>query len=151
MDVDRFMTRLNPAIAYVLRSPLHPLLSWGLALVTVTGRRTGRRYTIPVGYQQDGDVLTVVVSRARRKQWWRNYREPGRVDVFLRGRRRSGTACVVAPDSGAFADAIERTIRRVPQLARQLGIEKVGRNGLTDAELRTVGANAAVVHIAMDE
>ena len=50
MDIDRLMTRLNPVIGAVLRSPLHPLLSHGLALLHVTGRRSGRRYWIPVGY-----------------------------------------------------------------------------------------------------
>ena len=67
MDVDRLMTRLNPAVVWVLRSRLHGLLSWGLMLVTVTGRRTGRTYTIPVGYQRDREAITVLVSKPSRK------------------------------------------------------------------------------------
>src|SRR5262249_40862076 len=43
LDVDRLMTHLSPVVAWVLRSPLHVLASWGLALLHVTGRRTGRR------------------------------------------------------------------------------------------------------------
>src|SRR5206468_12338216 len=67
VDLDRLMTRLNPVVAWLLRSPLHPLLSGALMLLQVTGRRTGRRYWIPVGYQRDGSTITVLVSRARRK------------------------------------------------------------------------------------
>jgi hypothetical protein len=49
----------NPLIALILRSPLHPLVSRRLALITVTGRRSGRTYTFPLGYEQDGDTVTV--------------------------------------------------------------------------------------------
>ena len=79
MSVDGVLSRLNPVIAALLRSPLHPLLSPGLVLVTVTGRHSGRRYTIPVGYQRDGDDLVVMVSEARRKQLRRRYCFSGEV------------------------------------------------------------------------
>src|SRR5262249_10762451 len=39
MDLDRLMTRLNPLVAWVLRSPLHPLVGGMLLLLRVTGRR----------------------------------------------------------------------------------------------------------------
>ncbi len=44
MDVDRIATRLNPLVAKILRSPLHPLLSPGLMLIEYSGRRSGRHY-----------------------------------------------------------------------------------------------------------
>src|SRR2546425_5268588 len=99
MSVDSMMSMLNPVIGAVLRSPLHRLLSPGLLLLTVTGRRSGTRYSIPVGYQQDGNDLVVMVSEARRKQWWRNYYEPRPVEVRIRGQERSGRAELVAPGS----------------------------------------------------
>ena len=109
MDLDRLMTRFNPIVSWLLRSPLHRLASRALVLVRVTGRRTGRRYWIPVGYQRDGDALVVLVSRARRKQWWRNYREPGEVELLLRGRLLHGRAWVLPSPSPAFRAAVERT------------------------------------------
>jgi hypothetical protein len=144
VDIDRVMQRLNPAVAWLLRSPLHPLLDWGLTLVTVTGHRSGRAYTIPVGYQRDGDALVVLVSKPSRKQWWRNYRERRPIGVWLRGRPADGHAIVVAPGSPAFRDALERTLRRLPGLGRQFGIAYDRRIGLTDAQL-DVAAHAAVV------
>ncbi len=148
MDLDRLMTRLNPLVAWVLRSPLHPLLSRGIVLLRVTGRRTGRRYWIPVGYQRAGDTLTVLVSRARRKQWWRNYREPGRVEVLLRGRTVEGRAQVVPPDSPTFRAAVETTFSRLPALAGQFGI-RYDQGTLTTSQCRAVAANGAVVTIDM--
>ena len=82
----------NPVVRAVLSSPLHPLLSRGPALITVTGRRSGRRYTFPVGYRQDGDRVTVNVGAPARKRWWRNLRDQDRVEMRIRGKRRAGHA-----------------------------------------------------------
>jgi len=150
VDLDRLMTRLNPVVARVLRSPLHPLLGRVLLLLRVTGRRTGRQYWIPVGYQRDGDTITVLVSKAPRKKWWRNYRDPGPADVLLHGRTLHGRAHVLPPESTAFREAIERTLRRLPGLGRQFGIRYDRRTGLTPAQCRTVAANAVVVSIDLD-
>jgi deazaflavin-dependent oxidoreductase (nitroreductase family) len=87
-----FNRTANPAVKAVLSSPLHPWLSRGLALITVTGRRSGRRYTFPVGYRQDGNRVTINVGWPERKEWWRNLRQGGRVEMRIRGRRRVGEA-----------------------------------------------------------
>jgi hypothetical protein len=150
VDIDRVMQRLNPLVAWLLRSPLHPLLAWGLMLVTVTGRRSGRVYTIPVGYQRDGDALVVLVSRPSRKQWWRNYRERRPIGVCLWGRIAQGHAAVVSPGSPAFREAIERTFSRVPGLGRQFGIAYDRRTGLTGAQRDVVAQAAVVVRIELD-
>jgi hypothetical protein len=150
VDVDRLMTRLNPAVGWVLRSRLHRVLSWGLMLVTVTGRRTGRIYTIPVGYQSDGEGMTVLVSKPSRKQWWRNYRDRRPITVCVRGRSRTGHAVVVTPGSEAFREAMDRTFRRMPSLGRQFGIAYDRRTGLTAAQADVVAESAVVVRIALD-
>jgi deazaflavin-dependent oxidoreductase (nitroreductase family) len=87
-----FNRTANPVVKAVLSSPLHPLLSRGLALITVTGRRSGRRYTFPVGYRQDRDRMTVNVGWPERKEWWRNLRQGGRVEMRIGGRLRVGQA-----------------------------------------------------------
>ena len=76
----------------LLRSPAHRLASGSLLLITVTGRRSGRRFTIPVGYRQADDVVTITVGWPQRKQWWRNLREEAPVEVVLRGEGRTGRA-----------------------------------------------------------
>ena len=62
----------NPAVRAVLRSPAHRLLSGQLALITVTGRLSGREYTIPVLYKRDGGTVRIEVGWPERKRWWRN-------------------------------------------------------------------------------
>jgi len=147
MDVDRLMTRLNPVVTWLLRSPMHGLLSRALMLLQVTGRRTGRRYWIPVGYQRAGDTITVLVSRAPRKLWWRNFRDPAPVVMLLRGQLLHGRAVMVKPDSPAFRTTIERTLQRVPSLGGQFGIQYDPRVGLTTSQWPVVTANGVVVSI----
>jgi hypothetical protein len=40
----------EPVMKALLRSPLHRLLDGTLVLLTYTGRKTGKQYTIPIGY-----------------------------------------------------------------------------------------------------
>lgn len=151
MTVDAFFSRLNPLVSFVLRTPLHVLLSRSLLLLTVTGHRTGRRYSIPVGYQREGDRLVVMVSEAQSKQWWRNYREPRPVDLLLRGRERRGIAGAVPPESPEFRDHAARTLRRLPSMGRVFGINYDRRQGLTDPQVKELGEQIAIVSIALDE
>ena len=151
MSADDFFSRLNPLIKGLLRTPvLHWLLSPGIMLITVTGRRSGQRYTIPVGYRRQGDDVTVMVSEARKKQWWRNYREPAAVELHLRGRARRGVAEVLRPESPDFRRRAEWLLTRVPGLPRVFGIDFDRQSGLSDAQLAHLGREAAVVRITLE-
>ena len=84
---------INPLVRLLIRSPLHWLASRRLALITYTGRRSGRRYTIPVGYQMADLQLTITVGSPDHKVWWRSLTGTGApVELIVRGRRRTGHA-----------------------------------------------------------
>ena len=152
MDLDRIFTRINPVIAATLRIPvLHWALSPACMLLTITGRKTGRRYTIPVGYQRCGDDLITLVSKARRKSWWRNFREPWPVQIHLYRRTHSAHGVLLAPDSDEFRQQAERTFRRLPWLGRQFEIQYDRANGLTDAQLHWLQREAAIVRFELDD
>jgi hypothetical protein len=87
-----FNRTANPVVRGLLRTPLHRFVSGRLALITVTGRRSGRTYTFPVGYEQDGDRVTITVGWPSRKLWWRNLRGGGQVRLRLKGVERTGHA-----------------------------------------------------------
>jgi hypothetical protein len=78
----------------LLVSPLHRVVSGQLALISVTGRRTGRQHTFPVGYKCDGEQVTIPVGWPERKVWWRNLRDGAPVRVRLAGQERTGHAHV---------------------------------------------------------
>jgi hypothetical protein len=91
---------LNPALKAVLRSPLHRLASRRVALLTYTGRRRGREYTIPCFYRDKGDEVTVPVGWPERKVWWRNLTGSGAgVRLLIRGAEVRGHA-VATRDAG---------------------------------------------------
>ena len=100
----RVMNRtVNPALRMVLRSPVHRLASGRFALITYTGHRSGREYTIPVFYRDKGDEVTIAVGWPDRKVWWRNLTgEGGPVSLLVRGERLRGHA-VATRDPGRDA------------------------------------------------
>ena len=148
-NLSRLFTRMNGLIVGLLRSPLHALVDPALMLVTVTGRKSGKRYTIPVGYQRDGERITVLVSRARTKKWWRNYREPGPIEVYTRGRSHHATATVVLPGTPEFASAFETTFEQMPWLSPQFGIRYARGSGLTTEQRAILAGEGAVVRIEL--
>jgi deazaflavin-dependent oxidoreductase (nitroreductase family) len=80
----------NPAMKWLLRSPLHGFASARFLLIEVTGRKSGKVYVTPVMYAQQGDTLCITTSV--NYTWWRNLRGGAAVQVWLRGRRVGGMA-----------------------------------------------------------
>jgi hypothetical protein len=142
--------RTNPVVDLVLRSRFHWLLSRGLTLITVTGRRTGRRYTIPVGYLETSDAVIVLVGDAPSKTWWRNYVQPGPIEVNLRGFRRSGRAVAIRPDSEQFSSSAEESFRRSRIIPRLFGIPFDPSRGLTAEDAERLAQRAAIVRITIE-
>lgn len=152
MSVDSFFTNFNPLIRGILNSPLHWLLSAGLMVITVTGRKTGRSYSFPVGYQRDREGITVIISEAKSKSWWRNYREPGPVELRVRGRDLRGSATLVAPGSPEFRENAALTLRRMPWLAKVFRVDDFDRKaGLSEEQHKRLAEEIACVRITLEE
>jgi deazaflavin-dependent oxidoreductase (nitroreductase family) len=147
----RLSTRLNPILAAILRSPVHWLLSSGLMLITVTGRKSGRRYTIPVGYHQVADAIVVMVAEAPSKTWWRNYRNAGPVEIRLRGRLHHGRAQLLRTDSREFQQRAEASFRRSRIIPWIFGIAFDRRGGLSDVQVQQLSQHAAIVRITLED
>jgi len=142
MSVQDWFNRLgNPIFAALLRSPLHGLMDSGTMLVSVTGRRSGRVYTAPVNYHQDGDRLTIISLRER--TWWRNLRRGAELGVHLRGTARRGQASVIE-DEASVAAALGGYLSRVPAHARFLGV-RMGTDGEPEAEGLARAARSRVI------
>lgn len=83
---------------------LHTMLDHGLCQLEYTGRRSGRRVSLPVEYARHGTAVVVYVGRAAGKAWWRNFAQPHPVEVMTRGDRYRGVGHLVtanAPDRAA--------------------------------------------------
>jgi len=74
----------NPPVLWLLHSPLHRLADQQTIAITVTGRKSGKRYTFPVSYIRDGETLLVISQKER--TWWKNLHNGAPVTVLLQGR-----------------------------------------------------------------
>jgi deazaflavin-dependent oxidoreductase (nitroreductase family) len=102
----------NPIVTWLLRSPLHWAMSGSTALITVSGRRSGQPYTLPISYHRAGDNLTLITRRD--KTWWRNLRGGAPVRVVIRGQERPGFAEIVPLTRAGLVAAIEQVWPRLP-------------------------------------
>jgi hypothetical protein len=143
-------TRFNPVASALLRTPLlHWVLSPALMLITVEGRKTGRRYTIPVAYHEHEDAIVILVAEAASKRWWRNYRRPGPIALRLRGMSLEGTAEVVPSSSVEFRRRAEACFRRSRLIGSIFGVDFDPNIGLSEAQLAALAAQAAIVRVTV--
>ena len=79
----------NDFVKFFLRTPLYVFMG-DTMLITVTGRKTGKKYTTPVGFYREGDFLWVLTSHDR--TWWRNVKNGADVEMRFRGKDVTGFA-----------------------------------------------------------
>jgi hypothetical protein len=87
---------VNAIVTTILRSPWHRMRSDRLLLLTFKGRKSGKEFTTPIRYQQEGDTILLRVVYP----WWKNLVGQPTVRVLLRGERRTGTAEVLPEKDG---------------------------------------------------
>jgi deazaflavin-dependent oxidoreductase (nitroreductase family) len=119
----------NDFMAWLLRSPFHGILSNGMMLITVTGRKTGRKYTTPVGYYREGDYLWVITSRDR--TWWKNLQGGAEVGLLLKRKPVTAFAEPDLDEKSVEARMVDY-LKHVPQAAKPLGIRI--ENGKADPD-----------------
>ena len=105
---------VNSAMKFVLRSPMHGMVGKTVLLITFTGRRSGKTYTTPVDYSQDGDQVYIFTHA----NWWKNLRGGTPVTLRIRGREFQGLAEPVAEDKKAVAAGLIAHLRKAPVDAR---------------------------------
>jgi deazaflavin-dependent oxidoreductase (nitroreductase family) len=108
----------NDFVKFFLRTPLYVLMG-DTMLITVTGRKTGKKYSTPVGFYRDGDTLWVLSSRDR--TWWRNVADGAEVEIRIRGKDVNGIAEAILDEEAVAAQVIEY-VRHIPMAAKGLGI-----------------------------
>lgn len=138
---------INPVLGLILRSPLHKLVSGRLALLSYTGRRSGKRYTIPVGYVRETDKILLLSTQSG---WKVNLRGGARVALRLQGHKHTGTAEVL-DDESEMATAFTTMIRRVPDFSKIVGVSLDASGQARPADVTAVRQRGfVVVRIRLD-
>ena len=123
----------NPLVRMLLGSRLHGMLDHSFLVLHLTGRKTGHRYDVPVGYVDlEGKLTVVTVAR-----WRVNLRGGADVEVTLHGRQRPMHA-LLEEDPASVAVSYQTMIDRLglKKAQRQLGISLPGGRVPTALELK---------------
>lgn len=137
----------NDVAAWILRSPAHGLMSGSVMLVTVTGRKTGKAYTTPVNYVEDGGDVWATSLRSR--TWWRNLRPAAApVALRLRGQERRAIGRVLE-EPAEVSSAFARMFELRPGYAKRFGVGRGPDGALDPAGLAKVAAERVMVKFAL--
>jgi hypothetical protein len=138
---------VDTLLRVLLRTPLHRVLSDKLLLLTFTGRRTGRRFTIPVGHHEvDGQMWLLTGSR-----WRHNVRGGAPVTVVLRGRRRRARATLVEDPEEVARLHLAALQRLGFARAERVGLEVREARMPTLAEMREATRTKAAVRVELED
>jgi deazaflavin-dependent oxidoreductase (nitroreductase family) len=113
----------NDFVTFMLRTPLHIFLG-NTMLITVTGCKTGKQYSTPVGFYRDGECLWVMTSRDR--TWWRNLKQGANVSLLLKGKPIHAFGEAQLDENSVEARMLDY-VRQIPMAAKSLGIRMDNR------------------------
>jgi deazaflavin-dependent oxidoreductase (nitroreductase family) len=124
---------INSVMAWLLKSPLHSLVSKNMLLITVTGRKSGKSITTPTAYFREGNTLWLISQRS--SKWWRNLRGGANVTVVLSGKNIQGRGSVIE-DEQAVAQRLFDNFKTDAQRAKfaQVRIDEKGIPVFEDCE-----------------
>jgi hypothetical protein len=108
----------NDFVKFFLRTPLRVFLG-DTMLITVTGLKTGKKYSTPVGFYRENGNLWVLTNRSR--TWWRNVKNGADVSLVLEGKPIQAFAQAEL-DTRSVETHLVEYVQHVPIAARSLGI-----------------------------
>jgi hypothetical protein len=73
---------LNPIVRFLVRTPLAGSLREQMMVVSFTGRKTGRRFSIPLSAHRIDNVLYAITSAG----WKHNFRDGADAEVLHKGK-----------------------------------------------------------------
>jgi len=130
----------------MLRLPIKPMQE-RLMLLSYTGRRSGRRFTLPLSFVEDADGSLLVPGGGG----WKRNLLPGRpVTIRLRGRRRAATPEVIR-DLDEIGRLLPRLVSGNPRAEGFIGVP-IGSGGRPDRERleRAVEDGFTIVRLRLD-
>lgn len=146
--MSKFVMRIGSAMMKsLLRSPIHALISGNTLLIVLTGRKTGREYSLPVNYFQDGDTLYIISKRYR--TWWRNLRGGKPVRVWLRGKQTKGQATT----DEAYVTIMENLksfFQKRPDISRYFGVRLESNSQPHIQDIARLAQERVLVKVRLD-
>ena len=135
---------INSIVRWILRSPLHGLCSNNTMLITYRGRKSGKKYTVPVNYVRQGSAL--LVKSFHHRTWWRNLRGGAEVVVRWRGQDQEAAAEVVEDEAGVRASLMSY-LQAFPAQARYFKVAIDSHGHPEVADVNRVARERVIVRV----
>lgn len=135
----------NAFMKIIIHSPLHGLLGDSFALITVTGRKTGRRISTPINVSPLNGALVVISYRSR--TWWRNLLGGRQGELHHRG-KTIPVAARILDQTSAVAAELKKFFETYPGREKYFGIRTGGEGKAPEEELTRAAADRVVVFLA---
>lgn len=132
----------NTSAITVLLAPPYGRLRHHLLLLSFQGRRSGRAFTLPLSYTQEGEMVHCFTRR--KGNWWKNLRGSIPVTVELEGRTWQGKASAVADDQATIEREMYIFLLQSPRDAAYQGV-RLNPDGTPNRADITRAAPAAVL------
>jgi hypothetical protein len=137
----------NALISLLLRSPLHGIVSKSCILLSFRGRKSGNRYTFPVGYwKHEGDTVETIPLH----NWWKNLRGNAPVTLWLKGRRYSAIADAFQGDD-TTVNELQSLVQASSALIRVCRVERDAQGQPRPESLRQVARSLVLIRLRLTE
>jgi hypothetical protein len=121
----------NTVIIWMLRSPLHWMVDAEMMLISYTGMKSGKQYTLPVNFIRNGNELLTTSLKTR--SWWRNLRGGRQVTLLIQGKEVNTISTAYEQEKDVVA-GLQEIIQRRPGYAKYLkiGVDQAGKPSQED-------------------
>ena len=109
----------NSFIKFIVNSRLHLLLGPNFAVLSVTGRKSGKTISFPVNTFRQDDAYNVITLRKR--NWWRNLKSEPRALLRIGG-RSFGVNAEIVESQDAVCEYLKQYFTANPDLAKYLDV-----------------------------
>jgi deazaflavin-dependent oxidoreductase (nitroreductase family) len=134
----------NFFIKALVNSPLHPVLGKSFAVVTVTGRKSGRPISTPINTVIVDDLLTVISLRKR--TWWRNLRN-GRTAQLRRAGERIPVQAEVIESPEEIISIMTKYFSQNPGYAKYFEVHAGPDGRLDPGQLDQLGQQRVIIRL----
>lgn len=134
----------NSFVKTIVNSPLHPLLGKGVAVITLTGRKTGQVLSTPINVVPLDGTLTIISMRSR--TWWRNLKN-GQTAQLRHAGHSYPVQGEVVEDSAAVAAGLGLYFARFPQHAKYFHLQPGADGQPVPADLERLAQERVLVRL----
>jgi deazaflavin-dependent oxidoreductase (nitroreductase family) len=134
----------NFFMSAIIRSPFYRMLGENFAVITVTGRKSGKRISTPINVAPEQGGWTVISMRSR--VWWRNLSGNAEAKLHFAG-KEFPVRGEILEDHEQVAAGLTRYFDAYPSVAKYFNIKMTPENVPDPASLRATAAERVIIRL----